>query len=203
VNPQDLQQDLNFVVPIFLANFFTFISNIFVRFYRIPPLGRSQQQLSDYQMPLRRANVASKWNTNLNPNSLYKSRPSWLISKTAWVLGFRVIAKNHMGMMINIDCNICSRGPCEITNLFSGILCCHCLLWYGEESSNLVRSESCRNNVVLGSVSSSRIFTEPRQLGEPQQQISCSSYVNSSPGASNVMFGKDYNAIFAPCCNHA
>jgi hypothetical protein len=37
VNPQDLQQDLNFVVPILLANFLTFfISNIFVRFYRIP-----------------------------------------------------------------------------------------------------------------------------------------------------------------------
>jgi hypothetical protein len=127
--------------------------------------------------------VASKWNTSLNPNSLYKRRPLWLIPKTAWVLGFRVIAKNHMRMMINIDCNICFRGLCEITNRFTGILCRQCLLWFGEESSNLVRSESGRNNVVLGSVSSSRIFTEPRELGEPQEQISCSSYVNSSPGA--------------------
>jgi hypothetical protein len=48
-------------------------------------------------MPLRRANVASKWNKNLNPNSLYKSRPLWLIPKTAWVLGFRVIAKTTWG----------------------------------------------------------------------------------------------------------
>ncbi len=147
--------------------------------------------------------MASKWNTSLNPNSLYKSRPLWLIPKTAWVLGFRVIAKNHMWMMINIDCNVCSRGLCEITNLFTGTLCRHYLLWFGEESSNLVRSESGRNNVVLGSVSSSRIFIEPRQLGESQQQISCSSYINSSPGASNVTFGKDYEAIFAPCCNQA
>ncbi len=105
--------------------------------------------------------------------------------------------------MINIDCNVCSRGLCEITNLFTGTLCRHYLLWFGEESSNLVRSESGRNNVVLGSVSSSRIFIEPRQLGESQQQISCSSYINSSPGASNVTFGKDYEAIFAPCCNQA
>jgi len=97
VNPQDLQQDLNFVVPIFLANFFTFISNIFVRFYRIPPWVGANNNCQTIKCPWGGANVASKWNTNLNPNSLYEVRPLWLIPKTAWVLGFRVIAENHIG----------------------------------------------------------------------------------------------------------